>query len=442
MNKKSKIIALAAMAAMAFGSLGCSERAEVIAKRTDKYGNTVVTVLFHKDRETPEGNAYARVVSDYMENNKGVVVEAEYVTQTTGVNMYETTITAKFAAGGGELYDIITYDSPKTSEYASNGILCDSTDLLGDYVNEFLPASVQKYNNRVYGLPIQEASCGFFINLSIAKQAGITATQINNYKTKGWKYTDFYEVCRKLKSKSKYAVDFQLGSSDIERRTFFMYPFGYTGGGEYCSADGKTVTGYFNGEKVAAGLEIIQECIDNGYTSKNIPAETAFCIKEAGMMLSSGWVIPKLKGDYASNFSGGYGVGWDILPYPYKDDEKANAASATGSWCFGITNNGVADKSAAVEFLKYLTSKTGAEGISQATGMLNARKDAQYGANTPEKFLYDQLAATGKSRPIMPGYAYFSTEFNLMLDDVALKKGALASILNAHATTLQSNLNI
>lgn len=443
MKKFLRTLAVAASAlvlALSLCACGGGDGNE-IESRVDQYGNKIVTVLFHKASGTPEATAYAKLVQEYMETHEGVIIEPEYVTQTTGVNQYETTLTTKFDAGGGELYDIITYDSPICSGYAKSGMLYDSTELLGDYVNEFLPSSVPMYNGKVYGLPIQEASAGFFCNLKLLKQAGISAKKIEQYK-KGWTYDEFYDVCSKLKSKGvRYPVDFQLSSNDEELRTFFLYPFGYSDGGEYCSEDGKTVKGYMDGEQVASGLEIISECIKQGYTSKDIKSTEFHNGKIVGMYLSSGWTIPSLKGEYKANFSGGYGEGWDILPYPYKT--KSEAASATGSWCFGITNNGVRDKSAAVDFLKFLTSKTAAKTISETTGMISARKDATYSDGTPEKFLYDQFSSTGKKRPIMPGYNFFSKQFNLALNDIASgDKGDILSIMQAKTQSLQSELDL
>lgn len=449
MKKFYKAIAVATAAiVMSTGVCACADKGDNgLEKRVDNYGNDVVTVLFHKASGTPEATAYAKLVQEYMEEHENVIIEPEYVTQTTGVNQYETTLTTKFEAGGGELYDIITYDSPICSGYAKSGMLYDTTELLGDYVNEFVSTSLPMYDGKVYGLPIQEASAGFFCNLKLLKSAGVRASDIEKYK-KGWTYDQFKEVCRKLKSKGvEYPVDFQLSSKDEERRTFFLYPFGYTDGGTYCSADGKTVDGYMNDEKVAAGLELINECIQQGYTKGNEIQSTEFHNgKKVGLYLSSGWTINELQGEYKSNFPGGYGVDWDILPYPHdphSDGDKANAASATGSWCFGITNNGIKDKSAAVDFLKYLTSEKAAKVISETTGMISARKDAEYEDGTAQKFLYDQFSTTGKKRPVMPGYNFFSKQFNLVINDItAGNKGTVAEILQAKTESLQRELDL
>ncbi len=442
----NKIIAATCAAVSLVPLAACGSTPNELESRVDEYGNKIVTIMFHKASGTPEATAYKEVIDAFVTaHNNEIIVEAEYVNQSAGVNQYQTTLTQKYKDGGGALYDIIAYDAPLCAGYAQSGMLYNSTELLGDYVNEFVPNSIPKYNGNVYGLPIQEASAGFYINKEWFSKAKIKDSEIESYKKNGWTYDDFYKVCGKLKSAGcSNPVDFQLGSSDKETRTFLMYPFGYSAGGDYATADGKTVTNHFNSENTAKGVEFIKKCIDNKYTNKNI-GSTDFLSKkqnEAGsvaMFLSAGWTITQLKGSYSGNFNGGYGEGWDILPYP--SASKASAASATGSWCFGITDNGIRDKSVAVELIKWLTSAESAQTIADKTGMLNARTDAKYTENTPEKFFRDQLLATGKARPAMTAYADFTTEFNLMLDDFTNGGKDVLTTLNERASSLQDKIN-
>ena len=117
------------------------------------------------------------------------------------------------------------------------------------------------------------------------------------------------------------------------------------------------------------------------------------------------------------------------------------SASATGSWCFGITENGKSDKSAAKELLLWLTSPESSEAITNATGMIPARKSVEtnYAVNSPEYVLYQQLLQTGKARPDTVGYPKFTTIFNQIIAE--LKDGNVGSILNTKAQALQDELN-
>lgn len=407
-----------------------------IKNRTDKYGNTLVTIMVHKDSSTKEGKAYQKCVDEFNNEYKSEKIKAQitFVAQTSGVDQYEGTISNLFGQGNGKLYDVIAFDAPKCAGYAKSNIFVDMTNLLGDYVDEFIPASVNKYNGKVYGLPIQESSAGFYYNMKVMKAAGITEAELDGYKTNGWTFDQFKVVCQKLANKGKTAVDMQLYSKG-ETSTYLLYPLGNAAGGEYVSSDGKTVKGYLDSADTKAGFQFIKDCINSNYTSYTV-GSTDFLTKDTvGMYLSSGWTIPEIRDQYSSNFTDG----WGILPYPHAAGKPA--VSATGSWSFAITNNGIGDKSAAVKLIKWMTSDASAQTITAATGMIPAKTtmNISYGATTPEGVLYNQLVNTGKPRPAMAAYSDFSAEFNLIL--TALRTDSVDTAISAHVTNLQTKIN-
>lgn len=402
-----------------------------IESRTDKYGNTLVTIMVHKDSSTKEGKAYQKCVDDFNAEYKSKNIKAQitFVAQTSGVDQYESTISTLYGQGNGKLYDIIAFDAPKCAGYASSNMFVDMTELLGDYVNEFIPASVNKYNGKVYGLPIQESSAGFYYNNKLMKAAGVSEAELNGYKTNGWTFDQFKAVCAKLKNIGKTAVDMQLYATG-ETATYLLYPLGYAAGGEYVSADGKTVGGYLDSAETKAGFQFIKDCLTSGYTNYTIGG-TDFLTKDTvGMYLSSGWTIPDINEQYSSNFPDG----WGILPYPHAAGK--DAVSATGSWSFAITNNGIGDKSAAVELIKWMTSNDNAQKITAATGMIPAKSTVQvsYAPTSPEGVLYNQLVNTGKPRPAMSAYSDFSAEFNLILS--GLRDDTVDNVIASHTTSL------
>ncbi len=434
-----KTVAIVSAAALLAGSLaacGPGGGREEIESRTDKYGNTLVTIMVHKDSSTQEGKAYQKCVDEFNAAYKSENIKAQisFVAQTSGVDQYEGTISTLYGQGGGKLHDIIAFDAPKCAGYAKSNMFVDMTDLIGDYVNEFIPASVNKVDGKVYGLPIQESSAGFFYNKKLLNDAGVSDTEIDNYKTNGWTFEQFKSVCAKLKSKGKTPVDMQLTAKG-ETSTFLLYPLGNAAGGEYVSPDGKTVGGYLDSAETKAGFKFIKDCIDNGYTGYNINSTDFLTSDSVGMFLSSGWTIPEINNQYASNFTNG----WGILPYPHAQGKPA--VSATGSWSFAITNNGIKNKSAAVKLIKWMTSDESAKRITDATGMLPAKTTMQidYAPLSPEGVLYDQLVNTGKPRPAMAAYSDFSTEFNLIIS--GLSENSVEKVLPDRVTSLQTKIN-
>ncbi len=117
-------------------------------------------------------------------------------------------------------------------------------------------------------------------------------------------------------------------------------------------------------------------------------------------------------------------------------------ASATGSWCFGITDNHHPDKSAAKELLLWMTTPESAKEITDATGMIPARRSVQtdYEKGSPEDVLMSQLKTTGKARPSTIAYPKFSSAFNLVIGGI--KNGTdLRSLLSTNANELQTEMN-
>ena len=173
-----------------------------------------------------------------------------------------------------------------------------------------------------------------------------------------------------------------------------------------------------------------------GYTGYDIGA-TDFFTGNMGMYLSSGWTIPQLDNEFREYFPDGRNS-WGLLPYP----KGTTAASATGSWCFGLTDNGKSNKSAAVELLLWLTSPESSEAITAATGMIPARKSAKtdYAEGSPEYVLYNQLLKTGKARPATVGYPKFSVIFSQVIAE--LKDGNVSDILNSKTNSLQAELDL
>ena len=401
-------------------------------------GEKIVKIMFHVDKNSAEGQAYNKRIDAFNAAYKGKIkASAAYVARTTGASMYETDLMNKQQEG--TLPDIITFDAPNCASYAKAELLYNLNGLVEESVlSDFI--SVSNYEGGVYGLPIQESSAGFFYNKDIFARAGI---DVSRYTVDNpWTFEEFEQVCAKLKTfgknnsgYSKYAVDMRLDATKDETATYMLYSFIHAAGGQFVSEDGYTATGYFNSSSTAKGFEFLQGLIKDGYTGYDIGA-TDFFTGKVGMYLSSGWTIPQLDNQYREYFPNGRDS-WGLLPYP----KDVKAASATGSWCFGITNNHNQDKSAAKELLLWLTSTESSKAITDATGMIPARKSVEtnFAENSAEYVLYQQLLKTGVARPDTVGYPKFTTAFNQVIAE--LKDGNVSDILNAKTVTLQRELD-
>ncbi len=397
----------------------------------DPDGNTIVKIMFHVDKSSTEGQAYQKRIDAFNAayKDKGIKAQAIFKARSAGASGYETELLNNQLEG--TLADIITFDAPNTAAYAKSGLLYDISNLISkEEQGKFY--SLNTYEGKLYGLPIQESSAGFFYNKKIFRDAGI---DVSGYTAENpWTFEQFKDVCAKLKAHGVTAVDMRIDATKDETAPYLLYPFIYAAGGSFTSADGYTATGYYNSASTAKGFQFIKDLISAGYTSYAIGA-TDFFTGKVGMYLSSGWTIPDLDNKYREYFASR--DDWGLLPYP----KDVAAASATGSWSYAITNNHHEDKTAILELLKWMTSAESSEAITNATGMIPARKDVvkNYQPGSPEYTLLKQLELSGKERPTTVAYPTFSTTFNQVI--AGLANNNVSSLLNSATNTLQTEMD-
>lgn len=428
----TSIISIMLAFIMMFGMVACGggdTPAEELP--TDEEGNTIVKIMFHVDKSSTEGQAYQKRINAFNAAYKDQKIKAQAIfkARSAGASGYETELQNNQLEG--TLADIITFDAPNTAAYASAGLLYDISDLIPEE-DQAQFYSLNKYNGRLYGLPIQESSAGFYYNKKIFRDAGI---DVSAYTAENpWTLQQFKDVCARLKAHNVVAVDMRIDATKDETAPYLLYPFIYATGGSFVSEDGYTATGYYNSAETAQGFQFIKDLITEGYTSYSIGA-TDFFTGKVGMYLSSGWTIPDLKYKYTEYFKSQ--DDWGLLPYP----KGVEAASATGSWSYAITNNHHTDKTAILELLKWMTSPESSKVITDATGMIPARRDVEtnYAVGSPEYTLLKQLELSGKERPVTVAYPTFSTTFNNVIFGLGTK--SVNELLNTATNTLQDEMN-
>ncbi len=428
----ASILLVVMMTLMAFSMTACDDgTTESATGATDKDGNTIVKIMFHVDKSSAEGQAYQKRIDAFNAayKDKGIKAQPIFKARTTGASTYETELMNQKIEG--TLPDIITFDAPNTAAYANSGLIYDISSLISQEEQDKF-YSLNTYDGKLYGLPIQESSAGFFYNKKIFRDAGI---DVSAYTAENpWTFEEFEAVCARLKAYGVTAVDMRLDATKDETAPYLLYPFIYAAGGSFVSDDGYTAQGHYNSSATANGFQFIKDLMDNGYTSYGIGA-TDFFTGKVGMYLSSGWTIPELDNKYREYFASR--DDWGLLPYP----KDVTAASATGSWSYAITNNHHTDKTAIIELLKWMTSAESSAAITDATGMIPARRDAvkNYEAGSPEYTLMKQLELSGKERPVTVAYPTFSTTFNQVI--YGLKNGSVTELLNTATNTLQSAMD-
>ena len=422
---------------MAFSFIGCGGGGP--EEEVDADGNTIIDMMVHVAQQSAEGMAYNRITdafnsSDAAKENK-IRIRVDYSPRSNSATGYETELGNML--NNGTLPDIITFDAPNTWNYAENGILADITDLIAEETqSDFFEISKNTYNGKLYGLPIQESSAGIYYNKAIFRSAGLLSEVENMTVDNAWTMTQFESICNRLKGKCDLPVDLQLYNANDEMATYLLYPFILAGGGTFLSSDGMTATGYFDSAATIAAFDRLRNWVNNGYTSFDA-SNVGFYTGRIAMYLSSGWSIPEIRNQYTQEL----GNDWGILPYP-KGDTRI-AASATGSWSFGMTTQCATPEKAAV-VLEWLVSTDSSVAITDATGMIPARRSAVeekgYTEGSPEYVLYDQLNKTGKTRPGTIAYPEFSSRFRAVINQIREGTQTTSAIVSGQAAQLQEYL--
>jgi fructooligosaccharide transport system substrate-binding protein len=397
----------------------------------DYSDNSKMKIRFHVDQKSAEGVAYKKLIDAFNKEyaSKGMKVTPSFVARSAGDSNYEKQLNTDKLEG--TLPDIITFDAPNCAAYAEAEYLYDiSSFLSAEEKAKFI--TLNNYNGKTYGIPIQESSAGFYYNKDLFNKAGINVSGIT--VDNPWTYEQFKQACQKLKASGVTAVDMRMDATKDETATYLLYPFIYASGGSFVDETGLTATGYFNSAASKRGFQFLKDLVSADYTNYGIGA-TDFFTGKVGMYLSSGWTIPDLDHNFPSTFPNR--DSWGLLPYP----KDVKAASANGSWSYAITDNPRKDKTAVVELLKFLTNANGSKTVTDATGMIPANKDVEtsYAPNSPEDVLYQQLQKTGVQRPETIGYPQFSTAFRGVID--GLRDGDVNTLVDNKAQALQNDLN-
>ena len=397
----------------------------------DYSDNSKMKIRFHVDQKSAEGVAYKKLIDAFNKEyaSKGMKVTPSFVARSAGDSNYEKQLNTDKLEG--TLPDIITFDAPNCAAYAEAEYLYDiSSFLSAEEKAKFI--TLNNYNGKTYGIPIQESSAGFYYNKDLFNKAGINVSGIT--VDNPWTYDQFKQACQKLKASGVTAVDMRMDATKDETATYLLYPFVYASGGSFVDETGLTATGYFNSAASKRGFQFLKDLVSADYTNYGIGA-TDFFTGKVGMYLSSGWTIPDLDHNFPSTFPNR--DSWGLLPYP----KDVKAASANGSWSYAITDNPRKDKTAVVELLKFLTNANGSKTVTDATGMIPANKDVEtsFAPNSPEDVLYQQLQKTGVQRPETIGYPQFSTAFRGVID--GLRDGDVNTLVDNKAQALQNDLN-
>ena len=409
---KKKVISALMATVMAAGLLvGCggkdsNDASSETAKNAD--GSTEISIWVH-ETDSPEGQLYKKLIDDFNKENEGKYhATLTQIARSGDAGGYDDKINAAISNGG--LPDVFTIDGVRVGEFADAGAIVP----LGEYYTEddladFNPSIIQQgtYKDELYTVGCFDSSVGIFYNKDMFEKAGITPAT----KEDPWTLEELTDAAKKLTTDDCYGITMSLYATD-ETVIYFFLPLIQSQGSNVIADDGVTAKGYLNGDAALNTVSWIKDMVDNGYASAT-PEENSFELGKAAMAINGSWAPAGLAD---------YDINWGLMPMA-KYDEESEAASACGSWTFGMSKDCPDEKKeAAAELIKFMTSTDADAQMYGANSMPPARQSAfdQIDAfkEAPLDVFQYQLANTAQARPVSVNYAVLSNQFATAVQNV------------------------
>ena len=409
---KKKVISALMATVMAAGLLvGCggkdsNDASSETAKNAD--GSTELSIWVH-ETDSPEGQLYKKLIDDFNKESEGKYhATLTQIARSGDAGGYDDKINAAISNGG--LPDVFTIDGVRVGEFADAGAIVP----IGEYYTEddladFNPSIIQQgtYKDELYTVGCFDSSVGIFYNKDMFEKAGITPAT----KEDPWTLEELTDAAKKLTTDDCYGITMSLDATD-ETVIYFFLPLIQSQGSNVIADDGVTAKGYLNGDAALNTVSWIKDMVDNGYASAT-PEENSFELGKAAMAINGSWAPAGLAD---------YDINWGLMPMA-KYDEESEAASACGSWTFGMSKDCPDEKKeAAAELIKFMTSTDADAQMYGANSMPPARQSAfdQIDAfkEAPLDVFQYQLANTAQARPVSVNYAVLSNQFATAVQNV------------------------
>lgn len=291
--------------------------------------------------ECPEG--YVQDIVDTYYDKTGVKIEL------LSAPFADTKTAIESGASTGTVADIVSVDSSWVYDFADHGVLTNLSELMKNdgYDQDIIKTQWQAKNN-TYAIPIVNYAYPMFYNKDVLDKAGVTELP------KTW--TDFEEVCGKIKASGAYPFALNLDTSSPSGIQNTYMGFAWASGikmktddGKYNlsdNADLKAFAEYMNGLNskgyLYPGMSSLTEAdMSSKFSSGNL----GFVILSAALLNSFRTESPDLN------------IG--AVPIPVKDDYSGKSGMCVASWALGVTENS-GHKAEAMKFIEYLLS--GADG--------------------------------------------------------------------------------
>lgn len=344
------------------------------------------------------------LVNEFEELNPDINVDIQLVPFSQLFQTIEVRL-----SGNSSTPDVYIVDGPLNSSYAIRENLLELDEYFSEEELEpFFDSSIETatFNGNLYSIPYTTSSVGLYFNKEIFDEYGIPYPSEIPGERLTWE--EVAEIAKKLTIDENNDGDNEIWGLIIEQidRPYQLLPLVQSLGGEVISSDGLSTAGYLTSEEFLEASDYYWKLFNEwkvspqGLSTSSIAREY-FGNGKAAMMLGADWNINRL-----STFEG---LEFGLSSHPYF--EGGEAVSPTGSWHIGV-NSKTKNPEAAVDFVKFMTSKEAIAEWNQLFGHLPAREDAyellEEEFSKPEwQILLYEMNNTAKARPVTPGYLQY-----------------------------------
>ncbi|MFS8047464.1 extracellular solute-binding protein [Rhizobium sp. BR 314] len=263
-------------------------------------------------------------------------------------------LTAQFAAGDPP--DIVTIHQSVLADYQSKGLIMPLDDLLksvGVAPSDFTDASLGGVtkDGKIYGLPIDNWTMLFHINMDLFKQAGlVNADGTPKLPTSA---EELLAQAKQFREKTGKPYFVQNLANEVALYTRNLYTYLFQQDADFFANPKKVKLNTPEARKV---LEMYKAIYDNGDTTKDLDYAAginAFLNGDGGVHLNGTWVI----GDYtASSQKAGTALnkgGYAVYPYPQLFAGKKAQYADGHSWAVSQKDRSPEATAAIGKFLKF-----------------------------------------------------------------------------------------
>ena len=393
-------------------------------------GEEPVTVTYLTWDSGPGLEIVKSIIGTFEEENPGIKVEMQSVPQG-----YDDKVLTAHAAG----------DTPdgllmwNTSQWAEAGIVQDLSPYIArdNYdMDQYLPVPKMwaEYKGGIYGLPKDYTPRAMFYNKDVFDEAGVP------YPEAGWTFDDFVSTVKAINN-NKTGADARYGYVAIPGHTYALQAFIWSNGGDLCSPDGTTASGYINSEAVVEVVQWYKELFDMSISTGTMDAyqnlgQNEFQSGIVGLMDNGLWPVSTYKDDTSLRF------GIVEAPVPHKGDSISPVIHCATWSMFAKAKN----KDEAWEFIKYIGGPEGGRIFAEQKWALPVFKGMaeELGIQNDEYMgVFAEIGNEATKAPVFlrsPKWFEADTEFKLALERIFLDDADIQTALDDAAVKMDAIL--